>query len=477
MLQFAPDIDPATPGILVECSNIIPTAKGYAASYVGVNTSYDALSTKIHNIVIVRKLDNTRRFFAATQTKIYEGIAGTWYDRTSGTPDIGADNTWAFAQFGNFTLACSKTTNLVQSDSTTFSDVSGAPKAGCMATGQGFVMLGDTNEVTYGDQGDRWWCSGIYDHTQWTPAVTTQCTTGRLVDTPGKIVGISGYGSTFVAFKENSMYLGSYTGAPSVFTWQLIPGLVGCSSKNAIAQAGPQSYFLGNDNFYVFDGSRPIPIGNPLREWFFKTEVNPEYIYTVTASYDRPNQFVWFFYPSSGSTTLNKALVYHIPTSRWGRVSMDIETIGVYLSDAITIDGMDALSSTIDGLPNISFDSPYWSSQSQTIAIANTSHVVQTLSGNPVSSSFTTGSFGDVGSFSTISMVKPRFVTAPTSATLTYQYDNDYGDSFVDGSVSSLSNGRFDVLWSARWHRGEVALNGPWELIDFKASIIKDGEE
>lgn len=477
MLQFAPDLDPATPLLLVDVTNAIPTVKGYAGSYTGVNTSYAALATKIHNLVITRKLDNTRRFFAATQTKIYEGAAGAWSDRTSGTPDIGADNRWAFAQFGNFTLASAKTVNLVQSDSTVFSAVSGAPKAGAMATGQGFVMLGDTNEGTFGDQGDRWWCSGIYDHTQWTPSVTTQCTTGRLVDTPGKIVGLTGYGPSFVAFKENSMYLGTYTGAPSVFSWQLIPGLVGCSSKDAIAQAGPQTYFMGNDNFYVFDGSRPIPIGNPLREWFFKTEINPQYVHTTVAAYDRANQFVWFFYPKVNSTILNRALVYHIPTSRWGKISMDVATAANFITDAISIDGLDAFSATIDGLPNIPYDSPLWMNQSQVMSVATTSHVVQTLSGNPTTSSFTTGSFGDVNTYSTLLKVRPRFTTAPTTATFVHQYDNDYGDNFTSLPQVSLVNSKFDALWSARWHRGKVDLVGPWEMIDFKADMVQDGPE
>jgi hypothetical protein len=101
-----------------------------------------------------------------------------------------------------------------------------------MATGQGFVMLADYDDGT--NTGDGWFCSGIFDYTTWTPSITTQCTKGRLVDTPGRITGLVGYGTTFVAFKQDSMYLANYVGSPSVFQWQLIPGVVGCRSKEAI---------------------------------------------------------------------------------------------------------------------------------------------------------------------------------------------------------------------------------------------------
>jgi len=475
-MQFAPDLDPATPGVLTDVVNVIPTQKGYAGCYTGTNIAYSALASECRNLVNTKKLDDTRRFFAATQTKIYEGNSGTWTERQAGTPDIGAENRWAFAQFGDYTLACAKSVVLQASSSGAFSTMT-APSAGCMAVGQGFVMLGNTTDGTYGDSGDRWWCSALNDHTNWTPSGTTQCTTGRLVDTTGPIVAMTGYGSTFVAFKSESIYVGSYVGSPSVFQWSLVPGQVGVRNKEAIAQAGQQLFFLGNDNFYLFDGSRCVPIGNPLREWFFKSEVSESYSYKTVAAYDRPNQFVWWFYVPTGQTTLTRALVYHITTGKWGKVHLAVEAAATYLSDPITIDGLDTLSATIDGLPDIAYDSPYWSAASQVMAYADTSHQVKALSGNSTNSSITTGSVGDVGTYSLISRVKPRFLLAPASATLTHQYDNDYGDDWTTSGISTLANGAFDLLHSARWHRGTVDFVGPWEMVDFKATLTQDGEE
>lgn len=475
-MQYAPDLDPATPGVLTDVVNVIPTQKGYAGSYAGVNITYDALAAECRNIVITKKLSDTRRFFAATQTKIYEGSSGTWTAVEAGTPDVGNENRWAFAQFGDYTLATAKAVVLQASSSGAFSSLT-APSAACMATGQGFVMLGNTTDATYGDSPNRWWCSAIYDHTDWTPAVATQCTTGRLVDTPGPIVAMTGFGSTFVAFKSESIYVGSYVGSPSIFQWSLVPGQIGVRNKEAIAQAGLQLYFMGNDNFYVFDGSRPVPIGNPLREWFFKTEVSELYLYKTVAAYDRPNQIIWFFYVPNGQTTLTRALTYHIPTGKWGKSHLAIEAAATYFSDAITIDGLNALSATIDGLPDIAFDSPYWSASSQVMAYADTSHQIKSLSGNCATSSVTTGSVGDVGSYTLLSRIKPRFLMAPTSATLTHQYDNDFGDNWTTSGTSTLTNGAFDLLHSARWHRGTVDFVGPWEMIDFKATLQADGEE
>lgn len=479
MLQFAPDLDPATPGILLALTNAIPTVKGYTGSYIGVATTYPALAAAANSLVITKDTTGTSRFFAGTQTAIYEGSGGTWTDRSSGAYDIGVGTRWAFGQFGNKALAIAKTVALQSSSSGNFAAVAGAPKATNMATGAGFVMICDTNDATNGDQPDRWYCSAYQDETDWTPSVTTECATGRLVDTPGPLTGVASFGDGFVAFKPNSMYFGQYVGAPAVFDWQQIPGEVGVRNKDSICVVGNEIYFLGNDQFYVYQGSRPIPIGTPIREWFFKTEINPAYAFMTQAVWDRPNQSVWFFYCSTNSTNaLDKAVVYHVPTQRWGSVTMSIEAAANYLSDPITYATIGSLYTTYADLPTgISYDSPFWTAQAEVLAVANTSHVVQTLSGNATTGSITTGAVGDPQQFSTVSRVLPRFTTPPTSATLQHQYDNDYGDNWTNGPTATLGSGRFDLQWSARWHREIISLTGPYELIDFKLILQPDGSE
>lgn len=476
MLSFAPDLDPTTPGILVDCTNIVPTQKGYTASYVGTNSSYAALATAARNLVILRKLDNSTRMFAGTQTKIWEGAAGSWTDRSSGAYDIGTDTRWSFAQFGDKALAIAKTVALQYSSAGAFAAVATAPKATHMAVNAGFVMLADYDNGS--SITDGWYCSGYLDETNWTTAVTTECTKGRIVDTPGPITGLSALGAGFVAFKQNSMYVGSYAGAPSVWNWTQVLGEVGIRNKDAAVTVGANLYFMGNDNFYVFDGSRPVPIANGLREWFFKTELNPAYVSNVIATYDRPNNFIWFFYPSRTSTTLDKALVFHVPTQRWGRVTIAVEAAATYLSDAITWDGLGTSYSTWNDLPTtISYDSPFWTWQQETMAVINSSHVLQTLAAIATTSSITTGTVGDPQQFSTASRVVPRFTTAPTSATLSHQYDNDYGDTWTAGPSATLTNGKFDLMWSARWHREVMNFVGGFEVVDYKILLQPDGSE
>ena len=476
-LQFTPDLDPTTPSIFLDVQNAVPTVKGYRGASTGINTAYSSLATDVRSIANMRLLDNSRRLFVGLQTKIWEGSGGAWTDRSGGAYDIGTETRWSFAQFGNYSLAVAKTVNLQASASGAFSTVAGAPKATHMATSQGFVMLADTNDGTYGDQSDRWWCSAQYDHTSWTPSVTTQATTGRLADTPGPITAMVAFGGGFVAFKENSMYVGTYTGAPAVFSWQLIPGEVGCRSKDAIISVGSAIYFLGNDNFYGFDGSRPVAIGNPLREWFFFSESSPAYRYKTIATYDRPNQLAWWFYVSNtGAGALNKALCYHVPTQRWGSMTVSVEAAAIYLSDPVTYDGLGALYATYDDLPaNISYDSPFWNAESQVVAIANTSHTLQTLSGSSSSSVVTTGSVGDPEQRTLVRRIRPRFSVSPTSATLQHQFDLDYGDDWTNGPSSTLTNGSFDVLSDGRWHREVMTINGPWEMIDYKVMLQPTG--
>jgi hypothetical protein len=242
-----------------------------------------------------------------------------------------------------------------------------------------------------------------------------------------------------------------------------------------VTVVGNQLFWLGNDNFYTFDGSRPVPIGNPLREWFFKGESDPAYLYLVIAAYDRPNQYVWWFYPTNDAS-LSKAVVFHVPTGRWGTVTKTVEAASIYLSDAITYDTLGDLYATYDDLPtNISYDSPFWTNQSQVLSVADGSHQIQTITANATTSSFTTNSYGDMETFSTLTRIRPRFMTAPTSATLQHRYDNDYGDTWTNGPTATLANGKFDLLWSSRWHQDVVNLVGPWELIDIKTQGVSNG--
>lgn len=474
---FAPDVDPTTPGVITACENLIPTLKGYKGGYSGADVGLPALAAAAISATVLVKLDATNRFVAGTETKLYEKSAASWIDvsRAAAYNASASLYPWRFAQFGDTTLAANKGDTLQSSNSGAFADVAGSPKAGAICTVNGFVMLANTNEATYGDSPDRWWCSALNDMTNWTPAIATQCTTGRLVDSPGSIRGLKTLGYDVVAYKERSMYLGRYAGPPSVWQWTLIPGEIGCSSQNAVVNIGTAHVFVGWEDFYLFDGFRPVPIGSTLREWFF-SDLDANYRYLIKGLHDRTHSLVYFFYPRlGGSGALNGCIVYNYKSQKWGVSNRSIETVVEYITGGYTWDTLPI--TTWDSWPSVAYESPFWTASSETAAYIGTDHKVYSLTGISSTSSLTTFDAGDDQQFSLLSRVRFRYLDAPASATLTNYYQDEHGGAWTTDSTITESNGRFDLLRSARWHKAKADFTGDVEISGVDAVMQPDGEE
>lgn len=481
LIGYAPDVDPNTSGAIVEMTDILPTVRGMKGCPSPVNGGFAAVSEAVNSLAVVTKLDGSRRTFAGTNTTLQELVSSTWTDRSDvGGYTVGVDNRWGFDQFGDVTIAACKAETLQASTSGAFAAISGAPKASWVAISDGFVMVADTNDGTYGDQSDRWWCSAYLDYTDWTPAVSTQCTTGRIVDTPGPIRAMKAFGSGFVMYKDYGIYVGTYIGAPLVWQWDKVPGEVGCPSHNAIVDVGPAHFFISYDDIYAFDGSRPVPIGGPIREWFF-ADYDSSKGYRVIGTYDLTNGNVWWFYcsRSNADTTPDKAIIYNIRTQKWGKLTLSVEAVARYYGQDITYHDLGTLYSTYDDLPtDISFDSPYWTPDNPTMALFQTDHVLYQMSGAAGSTAITINNIGDDIRYSTIRRVTPRFYTEPDSSTLEYSYDDQHGDNFTLGVTATYdTRGRYDLLHSSRWHRCNLKFSGDVEIITVDVDLVADGED
>ena len=485
LLNYAPDADPTTPGIITNCANFIPTLKGYrGAPAPSTGTLSTALAANCQGAVTLRKLDDTSRTFAGTGVALYEAAATSWTDRTraSGAYTAGSDLRWTFAQFGDVSLASIKSDTLQASTNGAFSNVTGAPKASIVETAENFVFLFDTNEVTYGDSPNRWWCCARGDHTDWTPSVSTQSATGTLTSIPGKITAAKRYGNGIVVFKQKGMYIGTYV-SPQAAIWdfQEVPGDAGSQSNEAVINIGtaddPKLIFMGFDDFYLFDGARPVSLGtNLLKETVF-AELNKQYAQMCRAVHDRINSRVYFYYPSSGQITPDKCVVYNYKSNKWGRDDRSVQACFEYITPGVTYDDLGTLYSTYNDFPNVSYDSSFWTAGFPAPAIINTSKVLQTLNGNSTSSSMTSGDIGDDSKFTLLTRVKPRFITAPTSASMVNYYRSNLGDSLTTDATTTMSSGRFDVMRESRWHRFRQDFTGPVEIAGNVIDLEPAGDE
>lgn len=480
---YCPDLSPDTRGIITSCTAVVPSIKGIKAAPSASDVGLNALAAACKGGAVVRKLDASTRLFAGSAVALYENASGAaWTDRTravGGAYTLGEANRWRFAQFGDYSLAAAKSDTLQASQAGAFANIAGAPKASIVETVGQFVMLLDTSEATYGDSPDRWFCSGIGDHTVWTPAAATQCASGRLTSTSGPIRGGRRLGDSMVAYKDRGMFLGVYVGSPLVWDWREVSDSVGAPCHEVIVPiatrgGGAAHIFLGYDDFYYYDGSRPVPLPNPVKKTLFDS-IDKTYLYKSWAVHDRINTLIYFFVSTSGGT-LDACYVYNYRKDdwrdAWGRNDMTIEAALEYVTAGVTYDDLGTIYSTYDTSIPFSFDSPYWVSGYPLPAIFNSSHKVATLTGTPGSSSFTMAELGDDNDVMLLRRARPRYLTAPSSATLSNAYKMLSGDSYTNGATTTLASGKFDLLRSARWHRLTHNASGAMEIPHADAMLI-----
>jgi hypothetical protein len=479
LLGYAPDADQTIIGVLTNCSGVVPSLKGMKGAPSPADTPLASLAATCMGAALLTKLDGTTRFIAGSPTKLYEAGNSTWTDVSrAATYTTAVTGRWRFAQQENVSFAANGSDTIQASVSTgAFSCVAGAPIANIIETVGKFVFALNTSTASHQI---RW--SALGDYTDWTASVSTQSGANTLEDTSGEITAGRRFGSTIVVFKKTSMYLGVNSGPPNIWVFDLIPGSAGAMSQEVVVSIGapdnPKLIFMGEDDFYIYDGSRPVPIGtNRIKTAVFAALLQSRY-YACNALHDKKNSRVYFYYPVADSAIPDHCVVYNYRTDKWGVDDRSVEATAEYVASGVTYDGMGALYSTYADFPNLSYDSAFSGSTQTNPAIFDTSHQVKTMTGPAGSTSFTTGDMGDDNRVTTVTRVRPRFLTKPTTARMTNYYRMNTGDSLDTDTTTDLSSGgSFDVVRDARWHRIQMNFTGDWEMAGFSPEWERSGRE
>lgn len=488
LLDYAPDADSTVRGVMVNCSAWIPTLRGYRGAPGVESTTLPALAAACRGAAVIKKLDSSTRVYAGTATKLYEAGASSWTDRTrtvGGDYTLGATNRWRFAQFGNVSLAAAKTDTLQYSTTGVFENVTGAPKAGIVETAgdanSSFVFLFDTNEATYGDSQSRVWWSARNDYTTWTPSIALGCGTLELLSSPGKIRAARRFGSGIVAYKESAMYVGTWQGDQKLWGFKEVPGNFGAVCQEAVIDVGtpeqPKHIFMGLDDFYMFDGARPVPIGNNrVKETVYST-IQRGKMDQCIALHDRVNSLIYFFYPVADSVNPDKCVVYNYRVDKWGRDDRQIEAGLEYVSAGLTYDDLGTSYGTYADLPDSPYDTAFINVSAPYPAIIDTLHVLKIIRGAAGDSSYTFGDLGDDTQLTLLTRAKPRFFTQPTSSNVINYYRNNLGDSLTLDATTPMLSSRYDVFREARWHRLRFDHTGNVELNMVRLDYEVSGDE
>lgn len=477
---FTPDAPSTAIGTLLDCSSFVPYEAGMRAAF-SPSAAADALAAACLGAAALTKLDGSRRVFAGTGTKLYELSGTSWTDVARvGDYTLGATSRWSFTQFGDTSLASNIDTVIQSTTSGDFADLT-APKAAViesvLSSGGGFVFAFNTIDATHGTSPDRWMCCAVNDVTSWTPAISTQATTGRLLGNEGAITAAKKFGSDrIVAYKANSIYIGSYVGPPTAWAWQEIPDY-GCVGLDAVANLGTAHFVVGESNIYIFDGSRPVPIDSKVRTWFLENS-SGTYRYRTTVVYDREHDHVWIYFVSAGSSSavLDRAIVYHLRTQEWGRDNRMIEAAMMFNTPSETFDSD---SGTFDDATG-PFDSG--SPGNRGLAVFDSAHTLSTMDGVPTASSFTLHDIGDDDQVTRLTQATLRYMTQPASSSVSAFYNMATGIGVssgpMQGSYDSPGDGsnRFPLRQTARWHRLKFNFTGAVEVSGYRVALTPAGK-
>lgn len=479
MIEFAewlPDL-PAleNPGATV-ATNVLPNAKGYLPmpSFSTLTASLDA---RVRGFIALRDTDGNSYNYAGDATKLYELSNVTWTNVSiSGGYTTGADEFWEFAKWGNKVLATNRTNDPQQLilGGANFSVLTTATKARHIAVVRDFVVLGNTNDSVDGGRPHRVRWSAIGDETSWTVSASTLADFQDLQGTGGAVQRIVG-GEQGWVFQENSIWRMYFVGSPLAWQFDEVAPGYGTPSPASVVQVGQQIFFLGTDGFYVLRGGQVVPIGAGKVDKTFFNDMDAGEFDRVYGVADPEAKRVFWAYPGVGhsSGNPNRVLCYDWAFNRWSRVDQVVEIIVNSISEGFTLDGLDALSSSIDALAD-SLDSRAYTGGVINLSAFNTDHKMGHFGGAAMAATIETAEAQlTPGGRTFVRSVQPSVDGSSGLAVSVQIGARNRQQDAVSFNVATTTNaeGKCPVRSNARYHRARVTTSG-----DFTAAVGVDFE-
>jgi len=510
MLDYRPDLDPRTPGLLTVCSDMVATAKGYVASYVATTHTAHTYSLQAGEIypnklfasrwvsspggIVLASTNKRINVYDYTNGFINVSKAGD-YTLGAQTYQYGEDSSAAFdfCAFGNIIVAANKTqptqyrSALDLTSGTLFADLGGTPKANTCCAARNFVFLANCSG-TFGSsttaigQGDMIAWSGIGDYTDW--SLNTQVTQSSYAifnDTPGDVTAIRPFRDGVVVFKADSMYLGRYVGAGNnspIWDFERVSDKVGCLGHRSVADLDFALVFVSRDDIFLYDGTTPRPItrgiAESLRSSFGLIGGNGNNALRV--GHNKGDSSVWF----ATSSLMN---VWNYKYDRWSTLSNPnangrTEVMCQTNSDDFRVK---TLSSVSGGVPSYATSTNHYNLYTLTIQDGQPYNRNSSFAGG--SFRMVTGFIGDPNKLATLSRVNPIYARAPSTVgnvTVKVYASRTPSSGTLKGSKALNSDYRADNLATAgataNFFQIEHLSSDYCEVVDLVPTLIPAGE-
>jgi len=165
----------------------------------------------------------------------------------------------------------------------------------------------------------RW--SDSSDPTNWDAADTTTTSGEQRLSSGSYIVTAIQNREEIIVWTDASLYSMTYTGAPYGYSFNLVGSNFDIIGPNSKIVAGSIAYWMGSNNFYVYDGKiQPLPC--TVRDYVF-LDLSVEDGNKVYCSADSGNNEIIWFYPSQsqggtpGQREIDRYVVYNHIEQVW----------------------------------------------------------------------------------------------------------------------------------------------------------------
>lgn len=475
--EWLPDLpDFQNQGALV-ARNVIPHAQSYLP-LADTQAASTALNLAALGSITLRDSDDVVEIFAADKNDLYRIDEGTFnIVSKAGGYDSQAQR-WSMIRWGEKIIAATQNEPPQIFDLTTdtlFSDLAGSPPQGRhLAVVRDFVVIGNLEEGGTRIANKLAW-SGINDETQWGFDAAAQSDSQILQGDGGFIQAIVG-GEYGVIIQDNSIWRMTYEGPPTVFQFDEVETGRGTTSPQSVVSLGNEIYYLGKDGFYMFDGNQSHNISaNKVSKTFFN-DLDNSYLEFVTAALDPINTIVVWSYHGAGNTGLpNKLIIYNWSTGRWSDAEVELEQLNVSRQQAYTLESLDNLSTSLDGL-GPSLDSRFYKGGSILLSGFNSDHKLIVFTGAILPAEVQTGEVQLFeGRRALVQSLRPLVDGPATVAVCSRSRQQDPVIHSADLTVDAI--GKADIFDNNRYHRFIMKTTGDFSHIQgINVIATPDGE-
>lgn len=470
-IDFAPDLDHATPGILTDCANVYPTQRGYR-SYPALEPYTAALPAAALG-AFSSYIGSTDVIFAGTITQLYILTGLTWTTQALPlTTMSAADDRWRSDAYGNVIIAVNGI-DPPQSyaGSGTFAALAGSPPVASIVAASDFsLFLIEKNS-------NKWWSS--LSATLWTPSIATQTVTDNLDETAGNIVGAHRLRAGMALYKNSSFSYALFEGPPFYWKFVTISREVGAPSHEAVANLGDIHYWPGNADFYSFDGYTLSVLPNQLKEWFYST-LDGQYAHKICARWDRERSLVFWHFPTRSASPAGSLNAWVCFSPKYGKWSchvdsdiLDVPLFSAVRTGALTYAAIGALYPLYSSFSGMIYGDLRSRSIDHSAGVRAVDHKLALFNGDPGEASVTTHDWGDYANVWNMTRLKPSFHLLPALGAQVWPITQAVtGGARVTLPPTTITpDGNFDLRVSARMQRDKIVFNSDAEIIGVKAEI------